>query len=125
VRRYTFVRRELRALRLIASILGEGAMTVFHMVRFPVQRRAERARMRAIILGRVAPLLIACALFLPTGCSSWSTQPTFQRGIDDLEWSIYTLGDMGDAEESLKDDLANLANPDAGAMKETFELWGW
>jgi len=100
-------------------------MTFFHMVWFSFQRRSERARIRAIILGRGASLVVACTLFLAAGCNSWSTRPTFERTIQDLQWSILTLADMRDAEQSLRDDLAAFSNPEPGALKETITMWGW
>ena len=125
MKRSFFVRRKFRALRLIASILGEGVLTFFHMAWFPFHLRAERARMRAIILDRTAPLLLGCTLLLAAGCSSFNVQPTFYGHIDSLQSSIQGMALMPDAEESLKSDLASLADGSFADLKETIEEWGW
>lgn len=127
----------LRLARLGYSILAEGLHSLFHLILFPFQRSAERARIRAVIVGRgslplQAVLLLAAALGTSTGCQEprrggLGPQPggSFSRQIENLEWSVVELFAMRDWRESLLEDLQTLGDPELDQLPETFDLFGW
>ncbi|HVR74001.1 MAG TPA: hypothetical protein VMT52_06695 [Planctomycetota bacterium] len=124
----------LRLARLGYSILAEGLHGLFHLILFPFQRRAERARIRSVIVGRgsLQAVLLAAALVAFAGCQEprrggLGPQPggSFSRQIENLEWSVVELFSMRDWSESLLEDLQTLGDPELDQLPETFELLGW
>jgi len=106
----------LRGLRLLASILAEGLLTLGHILCFPFRERAEKARMRQIILGRSGDtigrsLLFAVVLFSLSSCRSPQPGSSFDVQVRRTGESIEGLLAMPDAQKSLKSDLQDLGAP--------------
>jgi hypothetical protein len=126
----------LLAARLVGCILVEMVAGVFHMIVFLFRRRAERERIRSIILGAgraAAAVLVLCLLALgPMGCESCHTERMTSHPGTSLEWHWNQLVDsaddifrMRDWKESLTSDLEDLVSDDPCQLPETFALWGW
>ncbi len=115
----------LRASRLLGAIFLEFIWNVLNIIWFPFRRRAARARIHAVILGRAPPrrveahmvlLPLIALLCLGQGCANKSVYKSgehpgtsFDYQMEQLAWSVKTIADMSDARESLEDDLQSLA----------------
>ena len=96
-----------RASRLICAILAEAIYTFVQLLVFPFRRRAERARIRSVILGspQSIVLLAAFGLFVISGCRATHPGTSFQKQVDETAWSARELASMKDAQGSLEEDL--------------------
>lgn len=97
----------LLAARLIGAIVLEGIVTLGRFLVFPLQARAVRARIRALILGRTAAACAVLALALPA-CSSPHPGSSFQHQLDETAWSAREIVRMDDAQQSLEETLEDL-----------------
>jgi len=126
----------LLAARLIGCLLVEMVVGLFHMIIFLFRRRAERDRIRSIILaaGRSAAAVLALSFVVlgSAGCESCHTERITSHPGTSLEWHWNELVDsaddifrMRDWKESLMSDLEDLVSDDPCQLPETFALWGW
>jgi hypothetical protein len=133
--------------RLAGSLLLELFQNGLQILLFLFRRRADRRRIRDLLLRPHEPLAstrrrpglpraaaVSClALLLIAGCCgpgiyrAGGQQPgtSFSKEIDELVWSTVSFVRMPDWKDSLTDDLGEIVNDDPCDVLETFELWGW
>lgn len=100
------------AIRLVSSILLEAITTLIQFVLFPFRRRAEREKIRGIILRGSAPIpgLVLAGFLASTGCQSPAPGTGFQKQLDETAASARDLFRMDDAQQSLENDLSDFGS---------------
>jgi hypothetical protein len=116
----------------VGAILLEAIGSFVQFLVFPLRRRSERARVRAVILswsrahGAVIVTVLILTLSLAAGCQSTMPGSSFGKQVDELGWSAHELIRMDDALGSLQDDLEVLfCDPELDQLPETFDMLGW